>query len=125
MSLAVAIQMDPIDNIDIDADSTFVLALEAAARGHALFHYLPSDLAFRDGRLFARARPLAVRREQGNHFTLGAAEKIDLRRAGPTRERPGAAAVGEPGRRPLQPNSGSTCLPIRSMVCITLSWGIL
>jgi len=78
MSLAVAIQMDPIETIDIDADSTFVLALEAQARGHALFHYLPSDLAFRDGRLFARARPLEVRREKGNHFTLGAAETIDL-----------------------------------------------
>ncbi len=78
MSLAVAIQMDPIENVDIDADSTFALALEAQARGHALFHYLPSDLAFRDGRLFARARPLTVRREAGNHFTLGAAQTIDL-----------------------------------------------
>ena len=39
MALAVAIQMDPIDTINIDADSTFALALEAQARGHALFHY--------------------------------------------------------------------------------------
>ena len=74
MSLAVAIQMDHIASIDIDADSTFVLALEAQARGHALFHYEPHDLAFRDGRLFARAQPLEVRREKGNHFTLGAHE---------------------------------------------------
>lgn len=78
MSLAVAIQMDPIESINIDADSTFMLALEAQARGHALFHYLPSDLAFRDGRLYARARPLEVRREKGNHFTFGTAESIDL-----------------------------------------------
>ncbi len=78
MSLAVAIQMDPIESVDIDSDSTFMLALEAEARGHALFHYLTSDLAFRDGRLFAKARPLTVRRELGNHFTLGPAEKIDL-----------------------------------------------
>jgi glutathione synthase len=78
MSLAVAIQMDPIESINIDADSTFVLALEAQARGHALFHYLPSDLAFRDGRLYARTRPLEVRREKGNHFTFGTAESIDL-----------------------------------------------
>jgi len=77
MSLAVAIQMDPIESINIDADSTFVLALEAQARGHALFHYLPSDLAFRDGRLYARTRPLEVRREKGNHFTFGTAESID------------------------------------------------
>ena len=41
MSLAVAIQMDPIDGIDIDADSSFVLALEAQSRGHALFFYQP------------------------------------------------------------------------------------
>ena len=44
MALAVAIQMDPIDTINIDADSTFALALEAQARGHALFHYLPDAL---------------------------------------------------------------------------------
>ena len=58
MGLAVAIQMDPIDTINIDADSTFALALEAQARGHALFHYLPDALTLHDGRLYARARPL-------------------------------------------------------------------
>jgi glutathione synthase len=78
MSLAVAIQMDPIESINIDADSTFVLALEAQRRGHGLFHYLPRQLAFRDGRLLARARPLLVRRERGNHATLGAPELLDL-----------------------------------------------
>lgn len=78
MSLAVAIQMDPIDAIDIDADSTFMLALEAQARSHALFHYQPSDLAFRNGRLYARCRPLDVRREKGDHFSFGSEESIDL-----------------------------------------------
>src|SRR3546814_18252835 len=78
MSLAVAIQMDPIHGIDIDADSTFVLALEAQRRGHAIYHYLPGDLAFRHNRLYAHARPLTVRRERGNHFTLGAKEVVDL-----------------------------------------------
>ena len=78
MSLAVAIQMDPVETIDIDADSTFVLALEAQQRGHGLFHYLPSDLSFREGRVCARARPLEVRREYGNHATLGAPELLDL-----------------------------------------------
>ncbi len=78
MSLAVAIQMDPIETIDIDADSTYALALEAQARGHALFHYLPRHLFFRDGRVYARARPLEVKRERGNHARLGAAETIDL-----------------------------------------------
>ncbi len=78
MSLAVAIQMDPIELVDIDADSTFALALEAQRRGHALLHYLPQDLVFRNHRLYARTRPLEVRRERGNHFTLGEAQMLDL-----------------------------------------------
>ncbi|EME70468.1 glutathione synthetase [Paramagnetospirillum caucaseum] len=78
MSLAVAIQMDPIESIDIDADSTFALALEAEKRGHALFHYLPRDLALRDGKVLARVRPLSVRRARGDHFTLGQARTVDL-----------------------------------------------
>jgi len=78
MSLAVAIQMDDIAPINIDADSTFALALEATRRGHGLFHYLAPDLTLRQGRVVARARPLTVRREKGNHFTLGAPEALDL-----------------------------------------------
>ena len=78
MSLAVAIQMDPIESIDIEGDSTFALALEAQARGHALFHYLPQNLSLRDGRVVARAQPLQVRREADNFFTKGAEETLDL-----------------------------------------------
>jgi glutathione synthase len=78
MGLAVAIQMDPIDTINIDADSTFALALEAQARGHALFHYLPEALSWRDGRLFARGRPLEVFRRRGAHHRFGAFEELDL-----------------------------------------------
>jgi glutathione synthase len=78
MALSVAIQMDPIESIDIDADSTFVLALEAHRRGHALFHYLARDLTLDGHRVVARARPLEVRRDQGNHFTFGTEEEIDL-----------------------------------------------
>jgi glutathione synthase len=78
MSLAVAIQMDPIETINIDADSTFALALEAQRRGHTLHHYLPRQLTLTDGRLTARARPLEVRRERGRHFTLGAPETLAL-----------------------------------------------
>jgi len=78
MGLAVAIQMDPIDTINIDADSTFALALEAQARGHALFHYLPQALTLRDGRLFARGRSLEVYRRHGNHHRFGHFEELDL-----------------------------------------------
>ncbi|HEX3863159.1 MAG TPA: glutathione synthase [Stellaceae bacterium] len=78
MGLAVAIQMDPIDTINIDADSTFALALEAQARGHALYHYLPQALTLRDGRLYARGRPLEVFRQYGNHHRFGEFEELDL-----------------------------------------------
>src|SRR3954469_4682895 len=78
MSLAVAIQMDPIDTINIDADSTFALAIEGQARGHALFHYLPQALTLRGGRLFARGRKLEVFRDHGNHHRFGDFEELDL-----------------------------------------------
>ena len=78
MSIAVAIQMDPIEAIDIEADSTFVLGLEAQNRGHGLYHYLPSDLSFRAGRVFARARSLELRRRLGDHASLGPPQTIDL-----------------------------------------------
>ena len=78
MSLKVAIQMDPIGPINIAADSTFRIALEAQARGHRLFYYTPDRLAYREGRVLARGWPLEVRREKGNHFTLGPETEIDL-----------------------------------------------
>jgi glutathione synthase len=78
MSLNVAIQMDPIDGIDIDGDSTFALALEAERRGHSLRHYMAPDLAFSGGRVLATARSLNVRRQAGDFFTLGEPEAIDL-----------------------------------------------
>ena len=78
MRLTVAIQMDPIEGIDIDADSTFALALEAQRRGHVLFHYLPQDMTFSAGQVWARARPLTVQRVRGDHFTLGEADILDL-----------------------------------------------
>ena len=78
MSLAVAIQMDPIEAVDIDADSSFALILEAQARGHSVHHYLPRQLSFADGRVFADARPLTVRRKKGDHFTLGETGRIEL-----------------------------------------------
>jgi glutathione synthase len=78
MSLAVAVQMDPIEGINIDADSTFAVMLEAQARGHALFHYLPQALSFANGRVRARARPVKVQRVRGDHYAFGEYESIDL-----------------------------------------------
>ena len=78
MSLKVAVQMDPIERIDIRGDSTFALLLEAQRRGHAIAYYTPDQLALRDGRVFATVRPLQVRDREGDHFQLGAAERTEL-----------------------------------------------
>jgi len=79
--LTVAIQMDPIDKIDIAGDSTFAMALEAQSRGHALIYYGPRDLTFREGKVTARVRSLSVRSVKGDHFTLGEAKVFDLSQA--------------------------------------------
>jgi glutathione synthase len=78
MKLTVAIQMDPIEKIDIAGDSTFALALEGQGRGHDLLYYGPRDLSLRDGALSARVRPLNVRAVKGDHFALGEAFSYDL-----------------------------------------------
>ncbi len=78
MSLTVAIQMDPIQGINIKTDSSFMLAMEAQTRGHSLYYYSPSELAFRDGTLFAKIHPIEVRREMGNHVSVGEQELTDL-----------------------------------------------
>jgi glutathione synthase len=78
MALSVAIQMDPIEKIDIQGDSTFALALEAQQRGHAILYYGPKDLTLAGDRVRARAAPLTVRAVKGDHFTLGERATHDL-----------------------------------------------
>jgi glutathione synthase len=78
MTLSVAVQMDPVEAIDIDADTTFVLALEAQERGHVVYFYLPRDLVFREGKVQAYARPMHLRRNHGDHVTLGNVALMDL-----------------------------------------------
>jgi glutathione synthase len=80
MSLTVAVQMDPIQSINIEGDSTFALMLSAQARGHRLLHYAPEDLSWNEGRLTTPARPVTVQRVAGDHFRLGDRETIDLGR---------------------------------------------
>jgi len=78
MGLSVGIQMDPIEKIDIKVDSTFMLAMEAQRRGHQLFYYLPSDLAFLNGELYAWLRPLSVQQDEINYFSVGEIEETNL-----------------------------------------------
>ena len=76
--MKIAFQMDPIGPINIEADSTFRIALEAQARGHELFYYTPDKLAYQEGRITARGWPLRVQRVAGAHYTLGDEQEVDL-----------------------------------------------
>jgi glutathione synthase len=78
MRLKVAVQMDPIERINIRGDSTFALLLEAQARGHAISYYTPDRLALLNNSVFATVRPLAVRDVPGDHFTLGEPARAKL-----------------------------------------------
>ncbi|KQN01644.1 MULTISPECIES: glutathione synthase [Sphingomonas] len=78
MSLTVAVQMDPLDSINIAGDSTFALMLSAQDRGHTLFHYSAEDLNYRDGRVWAKAHPVTVQRVVGDHFSVGEPVNLDL-----------------------------------------------
>lgn len=78
MALNVAIQMDPMEPMDINGDSSFAMSLEAQRRGHRLQHYQPRHLSFRDGKVTAMAAELQVRRELGNHYSMGTRSKLDL-----------------------------------------------
>ena len=78
MRLNVAVQMDPIERINIRGDSTFALLLEAQRRAHALSYYTPDRLALADGKVSAAVRPLVVRDAPGDHFTLGEPRVTDL-----------------------------------------------
>jgi len=80
MSLRVAVQMDPLESINISGDSSFALMLSAQARGHQLYHYLADALTYEDGRIFAGAHPVSVQPSQGAHFTLGEFTILDLGR---------------------------------------------
>src|SRR5690348_14217203 len=78
MALNVAVQMDPIERINIRGDSTFALLLEAQARGHTLGYYTPDRMAMVDGEVFATVQPLQVQDKAGEHFSLGEAKRTAL-----------------------------------------------
>ncbi|HEX8839417.1 MAG TPA: glutathione synthase [Sphingomicrobium sp.] len=80
MSLRVAVQMDPLQHINISGDSTFALMLKAQERGHELYHYLAEDLTFEGGRLYAGAHAVSVQAVAGDHFQLGEFSILDLGR---------------------------------------------
>src|SRR5438477_7537510 len=78
MRLKIAVQMDPIERINIRGDSTFALLLEAQARGYSLDYYTPDRLAMTGDKVFAWVQPLTVRDQVGDHFALGEAKRTEL-----------------------------------------------
>jgi glutathione synthase len=78
MPLKVAVQMDPIEGINIEADTTFLMMENAQARGHSLFVYLTETLAMEDGKVFARGRDITVQRVAGDHARLGEPRRVEL-----------------------------------------------
>ena len=78
MPLRVAVQMDPLETINIAGDSTFAIMLSAQARGHQLYHYLAEDLTYQDGRLYAGAHGVSVQAVAGDHFQRGEFVILDL-----------------------------------------------
>jgi len=78
MSLRVAVQMDPLENIKISGESTFALMLKAQQLGHKLYHYLAEDLTYSGGRLYAGAHEVSVQAVAGDHFRLGEFAILDL-----------------------------------------------
>ncbi|HEV2605999.1 MAG TPA: glutathione synthase [Microvirga sp.] len=78
MTLTVAVQMDPIERIRIAGDSTFGMILEAQKRGHRMLYFTPDQLSMRGGQVIASTRAVEVRDVEGDHFTLGETERVDL-----------------------------------------------
>ena len=76
--MKIAFQMDPIEDVDINADSTFRLAEEAQNRGHDLYFYTPNDLTFNRGKVAAKVRSINLKRKIGDHVNFGAVELLDL-----------------------------------------------
>jgi len=78
MSLRVAVQMDPLERINIGGDSTFAIMLKAQELGHTLYHYTPEDLSYAEGRLWAMGNPVKVQHVAGDYYSFGEPRILDL-----------------------------------------------
>ena len=76
--MKIAFQMDPIELVDINADSTFRLAEEAQIRGHEIYVYSPNDLTFNRGKIAAKVRSISLKRKIGDHVNFGTEEILAL-----------------------------------------------
>src|SRR3569833_2773457 len=80
MPLRVAVQMDPLDRINIAGDSTFAIMLKAQQLGHELYHYAPEDLSWAEARLWTMGYPGTAQRVEGDHYRIGEPRILDLGR---------------------------------------------
>jgi glutathione synthase len=78
MSLKVAVQMDPIEGINLEGDTTFLMMEAAQARGHSLFVYTTDTLAMDESRVYGRGRDVSVQRVSGDHARLGPWRRPEL-----------------------------------------------
>src|SRR5690349_22743763 len=78
MSLRVAVQMDPLDRINVAGDSTFAIMLKAQELGHELYWYAPEHLSFTEGRLWTMGYPVKVQRVEGDHYSFAEPRILDL-----------------------------------------------
>jgi glutathione synthase len=76
--LKIAVQMDPLHDIDITGDSTFALMLEAQNRGHALWHYEVRHMWLDGPTLKARVQPVTVQAVAGAHYAFGPEKTVAL-----------------------------------------------
>jgi glutathione synthase len=67
----LGVVMDPIAAIHYAKDSTLAMLLAAQARGFTLAYLEQQDLMLRDGVAYGRTRPLSVRADPADWFTLG------------------------------------------------------
>ncbi|CAI3946071.1 ATP-grasp superfamily (LysX) (PDB:1GLV) [Commensalibacter communis] len=81
--LKIAVQMDPLETININGDSTFALMLEAQARKYELFVYSVDTLSLESNsvskRITARGRDVTVQRVQNNHVQYGEEKTVELK----------------------------------------------
>ncbi len=75
-SLRIAVQMDPIENMVVNHDTSLALMVEAQARGHELWWFTPNDLFYETGAVRARAKRVSVSFDAAKHYqTLETAER--------------------------------------------------
>lgn len=66
--LRIAVQMDPIETMIVNHDTSLALMVEAQARGHEVWWWAPNDLFYESGMVKARARRVSVSFDEGSHY---------------------------------------------------------